>query len=1014
MTARRRMTVYLAAATAVSAVYYAVPAWQPVTWGLLGLISAAAVLVGLRHNRPRRRAPWLLVAASLLIFTVGDTTYNILTHVVGQVNPFPSPADAFYQLFYGLLLAGLLLLPERGPRGPDRASLLDALVLTGGLGLLSWIFLISPHIEAHHLTPAQRALSISLPLWDVLILAAGAQLVSSARRNPAVLLLAAGGVGLLVSDVLYGLSQLRGAWQIGGPVDLGWTVLYISWGAAALHPSMAALTEPRALRHREAGTLRLLLLALSSLIPPAVLLVESTTGEVRDATVIALLSAVMFLLVLARLTGVIGTHRQAVARERGIRRASTALVWATNVEQVASAIRVALADLLPTGVEYRVALAEDRDGTGPWPPPPARGEVARLVATATLDPALAARLGGFDAAWQCRITLTGRPAGDPHIGTLYVAGPRAALRGLDESVEALAALAALALERIALSQEINRRSSEEYFRTLVHNTADVILILDDDDRIRYGSPSATTVFGPPALTGLPLSEIVHPEDRADATELLALLRAGARDTADADWAVVAAGGRRVEVEASCRDLRGDPTVDGLVITLRDVTERRELERELTHRAFHDSLTGLANRVLFQERMQQAVARARHAGMVAAALFIDIDDFKVVNDTMGHAAGDELLIAVSQRLAGCLRGQDTAARLGGDEFAAVVEDAADPAEVEEVAARVTAAFARPFPLTAGVVNVTASVGVATTAELTEGQDLLRHADLALYVAKGAGKNQWRRYQPALHTAVLDRMQLRTDLDQAVPSGELAVQYQPIVALDTGRLVGLEALVRWHHPARGLLTPAQFIDVAEESGLIVPIGYWVLERAITDAVAWAGELGPDRAPYVTVNVSVRQFRCPGFVDRVLRTLTDAGLPPERLVLEITESLLLRDDDRVWTDLAALRAAGVRLAIDDFGTGYSSLSYLRQVPANLLKLEKSFIDTILVEPDQRSLVEGILRLAHTLGLAIIAEGIEDPAERQVLAEIGCQFGQGYLFAKPMDYDDMIKWTLAPDTTI
>ncbi|MEV1287537.1 EAL domain-containing protein [Micromonospora sp. NPDC049679] len=1008
MDTRRLMGCYLAVAAVISAAYYAFPSWHLATWGLLGLTSATAVLVGVRRNRPRRRAPWLLLAAALLTFTAGDAAYNILTDVLGRQNPFPSFADVLYQLFYGLLLAGLLLLPDRGLRGRDRPSLLDALALTAGLGLLSWIFLISPHIQAQHVTPLQRAASISLPLWDVLILAAGAQLISSARRNPSVLLLAVGGVGVLISDVLYGLSQLRGSWEIGGPVDLGWTVFYVSWGAAALHPSMAALTEPRTSRPREAGNLRLLLLGLSSLIPPAVLLVEATAGHVSDGAVIALLSALMFLLVLARLAGVIATHRQAVARERGIRRASTALVWATSAEQVATAIRVALAELLPRGVDYRVVLAEEPT-SGPWPAPTDGGHVARLVTTASLDRALAALLGDFDAAWQCHITVTGRPAGNPHIGTLYVAAPRSALLTVHESVEALTAQAALALERIALNQEINRRSSEEYFRTLVHNTADVILIVDGEDRIRYDSPSAATVFGPDPLAGRALPELIHPQDRADARELLTLMRAGSGDTADADWAVVTATGRRIEVEASCRDLRADPTVDGLVITLRDVTERRELERELTHRAFHDSLTGLANRVLFQERVQQAVTRSRHAGTVAAVLFIDIDDFKVVNDTMGHSAGDELLIAVSRRLARCLRAHDTAARLGGDEFAAVVEDAADPAEVEEVAQRLVAAFAEPFRLADGVVSTTASVGVATTAETCEGQDLLRHADLALYVAKGAGKSQWRRYQPALHTAVLDRMQLRTELDQALASPEFAVQYQPIVALETGRPVGLEALVRWHHPTRGLLTPAQFIDLAEESGLIVPIGYWVLERAITDAVAWSTELGPEDAPYVTVNVSVRQFRSPGFVERVLGQLDEAGLPPERLVLEITESLLLRDDERVWTDLAALRAAGVRLAIDDFGTGYSSLSYLRQVPANLLKIEKSFIDTILVEPDQRSLVEGILGLAHTLGLEIIAEGIEDPAERRVLAEIGCQFGQGYLFAKSMDYDDMIKWTLA-----
>jgi diguanylate cyclase (GGDEF)-like protein len=461
---------------------------------------------------------------------------------------------------------------------------------------------------------------------------------------------------------------------------------------------------------------------------------------------------------------------------------------------------------------------------------------------------------------------------------------------------------------------------------------------------------------------------------------------------------------RVQVEASCRDLRAEPTVAGLVLTLRDVTERRRLEQELTHRAFHDSLTGLPNRVLFHDRLQHALGRAARNETMVGVLFIDLDDFKVINDTMGHACGDELLVAASQRLTAELSAGDTAARMGGDEFVALIEDARDPEEVERVAQRVVAAFGKPYLIGDNVVNGPASIGIATTVEAIDGDDLLRQADLALYVAKGAGKGQWRRYQAALHNQVLDRLELRAELDQAIVDRSFVLQYQPIVDLRTGAASGLEALVRWQHPTRGLLAPGRFIDVAEESGLIVPIGDWVIEQALADAAEWRGS-GED-GPYVSINVSARQFSDPGFVDRALQRLAAAALPADRLVLEITETLLLRDDDQTRQDLARLRQAGIRVAIDDFGTGYSSLSYLRKVPADVLKIEKSFIDAVSTQPQQRALVEGILRLAHTLGLTVVAEGIEEEADRAALVAAGCRYGQGYLFCRPMNNPDVLTW--------
>ncbi len=322
------------------------------------------------------------------------------------------------------------------------------------------------------------------------------------------------------------------------------------------------------------------------------------------------------------------------------------------------------------------------------------------------------------------------------------------------------------------------------------------------------------------------------------------------------------------------------------------------------------------------------------------------------------------------------------------------------------------FAEPFTVNGNQIHASASIGVSTTADAVDSSDLLRQADLALYVAKGEGKGRWRRYQSALHTRIVERLALRAELDRAISDDALALSYQPIISLDGGRTVSFEALVRWHHPTRGLILPNQFIDVAEESGLIVPMGNWVLANALRAAAEWRdmaangnGTWLNGDAPYVSVNVSARQFRTAGFPDRVHQELAAAGLPTSALMLEITESLFLHDDDQVWSDLAALRGAGIRIAIDDFGTGYSSLSYLRQVPVDVVKVDRSFINAMSSSTQQRALVEGIVRLADTLGLDVIAEGIERAVDRDLLASIGCDFGQGYLFSEPLTEKDAMS---------
>jgi diguanylate cyclase (GGDEF)-like protein len=393
------------------------------------------------------------------------------------------------------------------------------------------------------------------------------------------------------------------------------------------------------------------------------------------------------------------------------------------------------------------------------------------------------------------------------------------------------------------------------------------------------------------------------------------------------------------------------------------------------------------------------------------LFVDLDDFKVVNDTMGHGVGDELLVAAAVRLSGLIRECDTAARLGGDEFALLITNAKDSAAIEATAERVVSAFAEPLVLASGAVLTTVTVGVATTADGIDTDELLRHADLALYAGKSAGKRQWRRYQPVLSAGLVRRRELQAALEKAVARSAFTLAYQPIVALTTGEVAGFEALVRWPHPQWGMMQPDQFISLAEETGQIVPLGSWVLGQAAADTARWRRDQRGDprqnrasddgavpRSLHVSVNVSARQFTAPGFVDGVHRILDSSGLEPGALMLELTESVLLRRDDRVVADLIELKAIGLQLAIDDFGTGYSSLSYLGELPIDVLKIDKSFLDGMAGSEQRLALVKGIVGIARTLQLEVVAEGIESEDQRDLLIAMGCQFGQGYLLAMPM----------------
>ena len=998
--------------------YYAFPGLRPGTWGLLGLSGVLAIAAGTVINNPARKLPWVLLACANLSLAAGQVSFLVITRIMATTVPFPSFADVLYLLTYPLYAVGLLIFIRRHTAG-DRESLIDALILTIGLALLSWIYLILPYLHNPALSWVQKTVAIAYPLGDILVLAMLTRLLAPGSMGIRSLqLLTAGTIGMLASDVSSGALQLYGSFRAGTIADLGWAVLYGAWGAAALHPSMAELTRPDPRQQARVSRLRLTLLLLAALIAPAVLLVHSLQFRLRTASVIAVFSAVLYLLVLARLWGVAASYRRVRDRERALRLAGMSLASAATLEEVARAVRTAAAALSGPHPQRGVLLAVRDGGTlravgtddDDAPRMQQRGELARawlsqlrgagpvLMSAAGLDPRARAQLPGVDGILLCPLRLRDRPAGDPLLGVLAVFGGEQTLAGMCETAESLAQQAAQAVERIMLSREVVRQGSEAYFRTLVQDTSDAILIIGDEGEVRYATPSARSVFGDISITGVRLWDLVGRDSQDQVRQALAGMRSKVGERSHDEWRISRHDSTIVQVEVRCSDLRADSTVRGLVLTLRDVTQQRQLETTLKHRAFHDALTGLPNRLLFRERAARELARARRDGVMMGVLFVDLDDFKVVNDTLGHSVGDELLVAAGRRLSAAMRGSDTTARLGGDEFALLVGDLPDAASLEAFAGRIVSTLSEPFTTASGSAVTTATVGVASTEDSTDVDDLLSHADLALYAAKAAGKRRWCRYQPVLSAGLARRREMQAALEEAVTNSAFTLAYQPIVNLASGEVRGFEALVRWRHPRWGMMNPEQFIALAEETGHIVPLGSWVLQRAAVDLARWRYREGRRTPLYMSVNVSARQFREPGFVDRVRQVLESSGLAPSSLMLELTESILLTPDVRTHGELRKLKDAGVRLAIDDFGTGYSSLSYLQELPIDVLKIDKSFVEGLATSEQQQALVEGIIRIARTLQMDVTAEGIEQETERDLLISLGCLYGQGYLLAMPL----------------
>ena len=566
------------------------------------------------------------------------------------------------------------------------------------------------------------------------------------------------------------------------------------------------------------------------------------------------------------------------------------------------------------------------------------------------------------------------------------------------------------------------KESSERFRSAFDHAAIGMALVSPEGRWLQVNPSLCTLLGytEKELMATDYLKVIHPNELSAALANIKDLMKGKVASCQIEkrykhkqghdvWALWSASLARDSFSRSPH----------LIFQIQNITDRKEAEERLLHDAFHDALTGLPNRALMMDHLKLALARSqRNEKAMFAVIYLDLDRFKIINDSLGHMIGDQLLVGIARRLENSLRPGDTIARLGGDEFTVLLEDIQDRDYVVQIAERIQKELSAPFSLSGREVFTTVSIGIAISSkEYEQTEDILRDADTAMYRAKALGKARYEIFDKGMHDRATKILQLETDLRRALERDEFFVFYQPIMSLETGGLRGFEALVRWRHPESGFISPSDFIPVAEETGMIVQIGEYVLREACQQMQKWAVVLPSDPPLFISVNLSVRQFSQPDLVERVAAILRETGLDPKNLKLEITESAVMENVEAATDLLNRLRALGLRISMDDFGTGYSSLSHLRRFPIDTLKIDRSFVTQMADDEENAEIVRTIIGLAQNLGMDVVAEGVETPAQVLTLKALGCEYGQGYFYSKPLDYqraEQFICDTYSPLATV
>jgi diguanylate cyclase (GGDEF)-like protein/PAS domain S-box-containing protein len=1003
-----------------------------------GLSSASMIVVGMRLNRPEKRGPWIAFAAGMAMFALGDIVFNIYS-MLGANVPVPSIADLLYFAAYPVLAFGMLsLVHSRDPKS-QLTSGLDGLIIALAVGALAWTFVLGLYARDEALSLAARFTEIAYPTLDLLLVAVIVRLIFSAGvRSLSYRLLFASVVTLLVTDTLSTLATIHNWFSFlhATPLDVGWLASYVLWGAAALHPSMSRVANPSRVDEVRHARAPLALLAIAAMTAPFVVIIRWLHGQTDDVGVLTIIAAVIFALIVGRLWLVTKYLDSAnrllgdgVARQTVFAIAAEAFVGAADFEAVAKAGVLAAVGLAHDAASWSTFVVESPSGpmvaavAGRAPLRAGERSERTIAEMQRGSYAAAVMAASSDKNWDQSppALFTGSVTVDNKIrGVLEVGVAAAGSHDLTSSLSLICVEMGLALKGVESTEERLSQRNERRFRSLVQKSTDLVTLVGSDGRILYESPCALEMLGrdPEKMVGQQLSMLVHAEDVADFLDQFATIqRDGEQSTIELEYRLEHEDGSWRVVDSFMTNLLDDPDVGAILLNSRDVTERRSLEQQIHYQAFHDALTGLANRALFLDRLSQALLRTLRQTDSVAVMFLDIDDFKTINDSLGHEAGDKVLVAVSERLALVMRPGDTLARLGGDEFAIMLDFVTLSESADAVANRILEALREPIQIGSQSVSIQASIGIALSGTpVEEPEVLLRNADLAMYTAKRNGKDRFEMFEQAMYNQAAYRYDVVNELRQAIAKEELEVFYQPIVTAHFARAEGVEALVRWNHKRFGMIPAIEFITVAESTQLIIPLGEWVLNQACTQAQAWRNAGVVDDAFYVSVNLSPRQVEEPNIVEKVSSALRVSGLPASALVLEITESFLMLDFDTGLARLNSLKALGLRLAIDDYGTGYSSLNRLADLPVDIVKIDKSFIDRLTVVGSGKALVQSVIDVTSALGMSCTAEGVEMKEQRALLDEMGCDSMQGYLFAMPMpaiEADLMLRILGMPQST-
>ncbi|WP_089254350.1 putative bifunctional diguanylate cyclase/phosphodiesterase [Asanoa hainanensis] len=990
--------LYLFSATRVAAVLIA------------GVFSVGMIILRITHGPARNRTGWILIAVAAALMTVGDAIFAVATTGVIEAAEFPGRTDLFFLLAYFPLAVGVLRLAGwRAYR--SLPTIIDISLLSLAGSLLIWITVLRPGLTSEAESTFSISVAIASCVGYVAVLAAAIAALAAARGRGNVLVIAIGVAAFLVANLVFIRARVLDSWGVS--VGAGFLLLasVVAAGVATFFPEREPPVARRSSRVLRPATL--FTIAVGLLVAPTVLLVEATTGAVNTATAIGVIAAVEAVLVLARLGVSVAESRRRAARNAIARIGLRRLALAANEEEILAALRDALHGMLPPGARSGVRLARGDPVGGTTP-----GELVYPLDSRLTD-------------------VVADERDDAPRRTAYVTAPPRDLAEVHPSVVSLLDQAGVALARIDLAGRLNDQDRERFFQRIVSSSEEVILI-SREDRIEYVSPSADRMFG----------RDVH-GDRFD--DLVRTPAGDRRTWSDAEngreASISRPGGGGATVLVYRRDLRDDPTIRGVITTLHDVTAERELRRDLEHRATHDPLTGLANAALFRGSVREGQGEPDRAVLV-----VDVDDFKIVNDTFGHHVGDELLAIVAARITAGIRNVDLAARIGGDEFAVLLR-AVDERTATEITRRISEALGQPASVAETLVNTRSSIGLALASVGDDDHTLLRNADTALYVAKAAGKGRWRQYTAGMPAPSRQRPEVRNRMAAALSAGELTLHYAPIVDLASGHVVGFEGLPRMADDG-GPMSSAEIAKAADAIGRAAELGDWVLERALHDLPRLNGSgsgsgsgsgvgsssssgsgfgsdpgfgsasgsgassgfscgsssgsgsgFGNGDGRFVGVDVFSRQLRQPDFADRVRRAIEAADADPRRLVLEIAEAELGEDTDRAWNQLDELSAAGVRVALDGYGTGTASLSHLRQPAIDVIKLDASFLADA-GSPRSRQLLAAITDLAGTLRLEQVAQGVHDEAGCTTLRDLGCAYAQGPLFGPAVPVDVAETW--------